>query len=140
MVKVVLGIKKCHQVTSSRFLTIGMSRNTSMGEELYDNRVSIIFYSYVVRQSKFYDFPSYEFPCVFQEMNTRRMAARRLEEERVNQDVPPKVEQVPQGGQGVQGSKVPPQGDNIPNVEGVNEVPVVHLKFTSQEIREALMA
>ena len=71
------------------------------------------------------------------------MAGRRLEEERVNEEIPPQVkqvEQVPQGGQGVQGSKVPPQGDNIPNVEGVNEVPVVHLKFTSQEIREALMA
>ena len=30
--KVVLGIEKSHQVTSSRVLTIGVSRDTSMGE------------------------------------------------------------------------------------------------------------
>ena len=47
------------------------------------------------------------------------MAARRMEEERVNEEVPPQVEQVPQGGQGVQDDQVPPQGDPIPNVEGV---------------------
>ena len=32
-------------------------------------------------------------------MNTRRMAARRLEEERMNEDIPPQVEQVFQDGQ-----------------------------------------
>ena len=53
-------------------------------------------------------------------MNTRRIAARRLEEERVNEAVPSqveKVEQVPQGGQGVQGDQdvqVPHQGYPIP--------------------------
>ena len=58
-------------------------------------------------------------------MNTRRMASRRLEEERVNKEVPPQVEQVPQGSQGVQGardSQVPTQGDPIPYVEGGIEV------------------
>ena len=34
MVKVVLGIMKSHQVTSSRVLTIGVSRDTFMGERL----------------------------------------------------------------------------------------------------------
>ena len=69
------------------------------------------------------------------------MAARRLEEKRVNEEVPPqveKVEQVPQGGQGVQGAKdaqVPPQGDRIPNVEGGIEVP----EMSNREIREALI-
>ena len=54
------------------------------------------------------------------------MVVKRLEEERVNEEVPPQVEQVPQGGQGVQGAKdaqVPPQCDPIPNVEGSIEVP-----------------
>ena len=47
-------------------------------------------------------------------MYTRKMAARRFEEERVNEEIPPQVEQVekvPQGGQGVQSAKyaqVPP--------------------------------
>ena len=42
------------------------------------------------------------------------MAARRVEKDRVNGDVPPQVEKVLQGGQRVQGaqdSQVPPQGD-----------------------------
>ena len=75
-------------------------------------------------------------------MNTRRMAARRLEEERVNEEVPPqveKVEQVPQGGQGIQGdqnSQVTPKGDPITNVEGGIEVP----KMSNRDIREALIA
>ena len=46
-------------------------------------------------------------------------------EERVNKEVPPQVEQVPQGSQGVQGardSQVPTQGDPIPYVEGGIEV------------------
>ncbi|TMW93762.1 hypothetical protein EJD97_011191, partial [Solanum chilense] len=81
-----------------------------------------------------------------QEMNTRRMAARRLEHERMNKEILPhvkQVEKVPQDGQGVQGAKgsqVPPQGDHIPNVDGVNEVPVIHPNLTNQEIREALLA
>ena len=47
------------------------------------------------------------------------MTSRRLEEERVDEEVPPQVEQVPQGGQLVQGdqnSQVPPQGNPIRNV------------------------
>ena len=35
-------------------------------------------------------------------MNTRNMAARRKKEERVNEEVPPQVEQVLKGVQGVQ--------------------------------------
>ena len=45
------------------------------------------------------------------------MDARRFDEERVNEEVHPKVEQVPQGGQGFKGAKnsqLPPQGDSIP--------------------------
>ena len=59
-------------------------------------------------------------------MNTRRMAARRLEEDWVNEEVPPQVEKVSQSGQGVQGAQnaqVPPQGDPVPNVDGGIEVP-----------------
>ena len=67
-------------------------------------------------------------------MNTIRMVARRLEEERMNEDIPPQVkqvEQVPPDGQGVQGAQVPPQGDHIPNVEGVNEVPMIYPNLTN---------
>ena len=42
-------------------------------------------------------------------MNTRRISVRRLEEERVNEDIP-KVEQVPEGGKGIQGA----QGGKVP--------------------------
>ncbi|TMX05346.1 hypothetical protein EJD97_023717, partial [Solanum chilense] len=76
------------------------------------------------------------------EMNTRRMASRRMEEEMVNEEVPPqveKVEKVPQGGKGVQGVKdaqVHPQGDPIPNVEGGVEV----LEMSDREFREALIS
>ena len=66
------------------------------------------------------------------------MATRRLEEERINEEIPPQVEQVPQGGQGIQysqGAQVTPQSDHIPNVEGGNEV----LEMCNREIREALI-
>ena len=62
------------------------------------------------------------------------MDAKRLEEEWVIEEVPPKVEQDPQGVQRVQGSQdaqVPSQGDPIPNVEGGIEV----LKMSNREIR-----
>ncbi|TMX03197.1 hypothetical protein EJD97_017732 [Solanum chilense] len=75
-------------------------------------------------------------------MNTRRITARRLEEERMNEEIHPQVEQVKkvsQDGKGFQGFKVRPQGDHIPNVEGGNEVLMILPKFTNQEIREALM-
>ena len=71
------------------------------------------------------------------------MAARRLEEERMNKEIPPQVEQVdkvPPHVQGVKGSQVPPQGNHIPNVEGGNEVSVVHPDLTNKEIREAFLA
>ena len=56
-------------------------------------------------------------------MNTRRMAATRLEEDRMKKEVSPQVEQGPKDGQGYQ---VLPQGYHIFNVEGSNEVSVVH--------------
>ena len=68
------------------------------------------------------------FPCVF-----RKIAARRMEEERVNEKLPPQVEQVSQGGQRVQDSQdaqVPHQGDPIPNAEGGIEV----LEMSNREI------
>ena len=67
------------------------------------------------------------------------MASRRLDEERLNQDISPqveKVEQVPQDGKGSQDAQVPPQGDPKPNVEGRIEVP----EMSNREIREALIA
>ena len=39
--KVVLGIKKSHKVKSSRVLTIGVSHDTSIGERILDDRVSL---------------------------------------------------------------------------------------------------
>ena len=68
------------------------------------------------------------------------MTTRRLENERMNKEVPPQVQKVPQFGQGVQGAQAPPQGDLVPNVEGGNGVPVVSLDLTNQEIREAFVA
>ena len=46
--KVVSGIKESHQVTSSRVLTISMSRDAYVGERLQDDRVFLLFYFYVV--------------------------------------------------------------------------------------------
>ena len=70
------------------------------------------------------------------------MAARRIEEVRVNEEVPSQVDQVvklPQGGEGVHGAQdaqVPLQGDPIPNVERDIEVPEMY----NREIREAVIA
>ena len=47
--KLILEIEKSHQVMSRRVLTICVSRDTSMDERILDDRVSLIFYSYVVR-------------------------------------------------------------------------------------------
>ena len=72
-------------------------------------------------------------------MNTRRMADRSLEDERVNEEIPTQVEQVSKGGkevQGAQGSQVPPQGDHVPNMEEGIEVP----EMSNREIRKALIA
>ncbi|TMX02766.1 hypothetical protein EJD97_019966 [Solanum chilense] len=65
-------------------------------------------------------------------MNTRRTPARRLEENEVQEEIPPqveKVEKVPQGA----------KGDQVPIVERGNEVPEVHLELSNSEIREALV-
>ena len=70
------------------------------------------------------------------------MTARRFEEDRVNEEVHPhveQVEQVPQGGhdvQGAQDAQVPLQGDPIPNVERDIEVPEMY----NREIREVVIA
>ena len=70
------------------------------------------------------------------------MAVRRLEEESVNEEVPPQVYRVgnvPQGGQGFQGAQdaqVSSQGDSILYVEGCIEVP----EMSNREIRETLIA
>ena len=67
-------------------------------------------------------------------MNTRGMATRRLEEERVNEEVPPRVKHVQQGVQ------VPPQGYHVRIVGEGNEVPVVPPKITIWDTRETLLA
>ncbi|TMW97372.1 hypothetical protein EJD97_005671, partial [Solanum chilense] len=59
----------------------------------------------------------------------RRMVARRLEEGRVEEDVPPHVEQVCQGH----------QGDKVRIKGQVNEFPMVPLEMTNDEVREALI-
>ncbi|TMX05787.1 hypothetical protein EJD97_024853 [Solanum chilense] len=66
-------------------------------------------------------------------MNTRRSPARRVEENEVQEEIPPQVEEVeiiPQSA----------QSDQVPIVEGGNDVPVVPLELTNREIREALLA
>ena len=65
-------------------------------------------------------------------MNTRRTPARTVEENDVNEEIPPqveKVEQVPQGA----------QGDQVPIIGVGNEVSVVPPKITYGDIREALL-
>ena len=54
-------------------------------------------------------------------MNTRRTPARRFEKNDVHEDIPPQVEQVPQGDKGSQGV----QDDEVSIVEGGNDVLVV---------------
>ena len=54
----------------------------------------------------------------------------------MNEDVPPQIEQVPQGVQGTQDAQVTPHGYRIPNVEGGIELP----KKSNWEIRECLIA
>ena len=62
-------------------------------------------------------------------MYTRRMAARRLEDERVDEEIPPQVEQVHQGAQVVK----------VPIKDQRNEVEVVPPGM-NREIREALVS
>ncbi|TMW89911.1 hypothetical protein EJD97_016460 [Solanum chilense] len=68
-------------------------------------------------------------------MNTRRTSARILEENDVNEEIPPQVEQVIQGDQAAQVY----QGDQVPIVGGGNDVLVVPPKMTNGDIREALL-
>ena len=76
------------------------------------------------------------FLCVNRKMITRRMVARRLEKGRVNEEIPPQVEEVQpvlQGDQGARGVQVPIGGQG-------NEVSVVPTEMTNGEIREAFLA
>ena len=66
------------------------------------------------------------FPCVSRKMNTKRTPSRRVEENDVNEEIPPQVEKVS-------------QGDQVPNVGGGNEVPMVPPEINNGEIREALL-
>ena len=77
-------------------------------------------------------------PCVFRKMTTRRMAAKRLEEGRVNVEIHPQVEQVLQGVEGDQGARRA-RNAQVPIVEGGNDVLVVPSKLTDREIREVVL-
>ncbi|TMW81050.1 hypothetical protein EJD97_012431 [Solanum chilense] len=66
-------------------------------------------------------------------MNTRRMASKRFEEGRVNEEVPPQVEKV------IQGSQIPAQGVQVTIGGEGNEVRLVPPEMTNGEIREALL-
>ena len=61
-------------------------------------------------------------------MNTRRTLPRIVEDNDVNEEIPPQVEQVLQGA----------QGDQVPVVGGGNGVPVVPPDMTNGEVTEAL--
>ena len=65
-------------------------------------------------------------------MNTRRKPTRIVEENDVHGEIPPKVEQVSQCSQGV-------QGDQVPIVEGGNDATVVPPEFSNSDIREAML-
>ena len=67
-------------------------------------------------------------------MNTRKMTARRVKEEGVNEEVPP------QGGQVPQGVQVPSRVDKVTIVDEGNEVSVVYPNMNNREIREALLS
>ncbi|TMX05337.1 hypothetical protein EJD97_024185, partial [Solanum chilense] len=69
------------------------------------------------------------------EMNTKRMASTKLDEGRVNEEVPPQVKQVLQGTQRAQGA----QGVQLPIRGQGNEVIVVPPEMTNREIRDALL-
>ena len=57
----------------------------------------------------------------------RRILSRRVDENDVHEEVPPQVEQVP-------------QGDQVPIVGGGNDVSVVPPEFCNSNIRESLLA
>ena len=71
------------------------------------------------------------------------MAARWFEEDRLNEHIPPQVEQVDEvtkDGQEDQVDQVLPQGDHVPSEEGGTEVPMVPPELINQEIGEALIS
>ena len=71
-----------------------------------------------------------DFVCAYNDMITRRMSTRVLEEGRMNKEIPPHVDQVHKKSQGVQ---VPIGGEH-------NEVPVVPSDMINWEIIEILLA
>ncbi|TMW86493.1 hypothetical protein EJD97_021303 [Solanum chilense] len=74
-------------------------------------------------------------------MNTTRMDARRLEEGRVNKNIPPqveKVEKVLKGAQRCQGAQSS-RNAQVPIVEEGDDVLVVPPEMTNREIRESLI-
>ena len=50
----------------------------------------------------------------------------------MNKEIPPQVDQVEKV---PQGDQVPPQGYQVPILEGGNDVPVLHPELTNREIR-----
>lgn len=87
--------------------------------------IEFCFFSTLVlfRRVKSYECPFLMFFLVF------FLAVRRVEEERVNEGVPPQVEQANQGGKAPQGVQVS-QGEKVPIVAS--------LDMKNGEIREAL--
>ncbi|TMX02267.1 hypothetical protein EJD97_022190 [Solanum chilense] len=71
-------------------------------------------------------------------MNMRRTPARRVEENDVNEGLPPRGGHVPQVDKVPQGSKGA-LNDQVPIVEGLNEVLIVPQEIANREIREALL-
>ena len=64
------------------------------------------------------------------------MDARRLEKGKVDEEVPPQVQQVEKV---LQGARIPPKGVQVPIGGEGNEVPVVPTEMINGEIREALL-
>ncbi|TMW97437.1 hypothetical protein EJD97_005529 [Solanum chilense] len=66
-------------------------------------------------------------------MNIIMTPAWRVKENDLHEDIPPQVEQVPKGAQ------VPPQGDEVPILEVVNDFLAVPLELSNRDIREAFL-
>ncbi|TMX03627.1 hypothetical protein EJD97_015296 [Solanum chilense] len=72
-------------------------------------------------------------------MTSRTMTTRRVEEERMNEEIPPLVEQVLQSEQASQGVQAT-QGEKVPIRSQRNEVLVVPTDMNNVDIRESLLA
>ena len=70
------------------------------------------------------------FSLCYRRINTRRTPTTRVDENDVNEDIPPQVEKVEQV----------PQGDQVPIGGQGKEVSMVPPEMTNGEIREALLA